>query len=88
MKAWQKGAIVGAVWGIISVLFIMMGVAEKSTPSPIYYYLLSAPAWILAIIGGAIFRSPNGALLFVLAPLVYFLIGAYIGRLYEKRRGS
>jgi len=85
MKAWKKGAVIGGLWGLISVL--------KNPGSAVYYTFYEKIAFfpyyfeMTVIYGsplGIINYAPPIALLFVI--LEGALIGSIIGLTIEKYR--
>ncbi len=84
---WIKTGVVGGLWGFISIFLILTGIIEQSGSLSIIYYILSAPAWVLVIIGSKIMGiGGSGELLFLFAPLFGAFITVVIGYLYNRFR--
>jgi ribose/xylose/arabinose/galactoside ABC-type transport system permease subunit len=86
MRAWKKGAVIGGLWGLVSVLQ-----AFYDSDDPIFYTLFEKIAFFPFYFEmTTIYRSPLGiinyappvALLFVI--LIGALIGSIIGYAIDK----
>lgn len=82
MKISIKDVVLGGLWGVISMLFIIAGTEEMASVSS-WYYIITAPSWLLAKLGVAVLGK-KGGVLFLGTPIVGSLIGAGLGFLIEK----
>ncbi|KAF5412143.1 MAG: hypothetical protein C5S38_08685 [Candidatus Methanophagaceae archaeon] len=79
MKKWKIGTVVGAVWGLISLITLSGG----SWLNPLIRYTFGLPT-TLAFLIADIWHSY--IVLFLLAPIIGVLIGAIIGYLFDENR--
>ncbi len=88
MKAWIKGVILGAVWGLVSNLlyFSFRFVAESSSivTIPLWVRIVGLPAtigmdWISGYIGMKQYLLP-----LIIGPFVGSIIGYVIGKYRER----
>ena len=77
MKKWKIGTVVGAVWGLISLITLSGG----TWLNPLIRYTFGLPT-ILAFRIADIWNSY--IVLFLLAPIIGVLIGAIVGYLIDK----
>ena len=92
MKTWIIGAIVGGIWGIISLvlwLLISGGPTSGANP-PIAFMILTLPASILLLISSYLEEYEiiriSGTFLVFSIPILGILIGALISYVYGKVR--
>ncbi len=92
MKTWKKGAIVGAVWGIIGTpIYILIGLAwwERSFPrsiETILLFLIHFPAKILSNILIKYYGTSYYSILFFGSNFLgWIIIGVIAGYLYGGR---
>lgn len=91
MKAWKKGAIVGAVWGIIGIFFYIVADMLNISPNKgIESIIFSILGWIFVGIPFkiAVYLGFGFYYVFIGAVLVCILIGIFVGYLYEKYKGA
>lgn len=84
MKAWKKGAIVGAVWGLVSIApYSKIDITEVIWMKSLYA-IFGFPTDLAIKLGFRFY------LIFIGAPLIGILIGALLGYLYDllKKRGE
>ncbi len=79
MKLWKKGAIIGGIWGILSIIPYSYVSAFDPLNKKVLLILLGLPAFI------AIIMNLHFLFAFIGAPIVGVIIGAGIGYLIEKR---
>lgn len=98
MKMWIKTGIAGGVWGLVSLLaVILVGLAHEATPvkTPFWAYLLFLPAFVALFIAKIILEwggAPGRLLAEILGEYWMFsihiisgvLIGAVVGYTFEK----
>ncbi|MEE9594823.1 MAG: hypothetical protein V3V92_05425 [Candidatus Hydrothermarchaeales archaeon] len=90
MKAWQKGAIIGGVWGLISVFFVIMAMLIEfghhqsltSKIEEIIFSILFLPGVIgMTLLDKLAYPALALILIFILSPLIGALIVYSIGRI-------
>lgn len=79
MEVWKKGAIIGGIWGILSIIPYSYISAFDPLNKKVLLILLGLPAFI------AIIMNLHFLFVFIGAPIVGVIIGAGIGYLIEKR---
>ena len=87
MKTWQKGAILGALWGLVSAVGFLLQLTKPITQINKTYDILLLPGSIAA----RVILGPAVGLIIVypiVSILIGILIGSVIGYLYQKLKES
>lgn len=91
LKGWQKGAILGGMWGLlVTPLYMLVGFMwwEKDFPKPLEEFLRFFLYFPLQLISSLITFHPSWYLGLSLNIVGWALIGALIGFLYGKLIGA
>ena len=92
MKTWIIGAIVGGIWGIISLVLgiLISGGPTSSANPPIAFMILTLPASLLLLLSSYLEEYEiiriSGTFLVFSIPILGILIGALISYVYGKVR--
>lgn len=79
MKTWQRGAVIGALWAILGLLFFILSKIMK-----FYFYILNLP---FIIFRGYLINLPKNEGLFIILTLIFWTgIGAVLGYIYQKSK--
>lgn len=78
MNLWKKGAIIGGIWGLLSIIPYSHISSFESLSQKILLTLLGFPAFIALLTGF------HFLFVFIASPIIGIIIGAGIGYLIEK----
>lgn len=79
MNLWKKGAIIGGIWGLLSIIPYSYISSFDSMSQKILLTLFGFPTFI------ALFIGFHFILIFIGSPIIGIIIGGGIGYLIEKR---
>ena len=79
MRLFKKGAIIGGIWGLLSIVPYSYKSSFNSMNLEILITLLGFPTFIALLTGF------HFSLIFIVSPIIGMMFGAGIGYLIEKR---
>ena len=79
MRSWKKGAVIGGIWGLLSIIPYSYISSFDSPDKKILLTLIGFPAFI------AISAGFHFLFVFIGGPIIGIIVGAAIGYLIEKR---
>jgi hypothetical protein len=80
MKTWKKGAIIGGVWGLLSIIPYSYISNFESFDKKILFILVGFPTFI------SVNMNIHFLYVFIGSPIIGIIIGTIIGYIIEKRK--
>ncbi|MEE9176064.1 MAG: hypothetical protein V3U19_07805 [Thermodesulfobacteriota bacterium] len=80
MKIWQRGALIGAIWASLGLLFLLV-----SRIMNYYFYIINLPFIIFRDLITAVNLPKNNSLFFILTLIFWTVVGAVLGHIYQRR---